>query len=302
MAIRFDERVAIVTGAGSGIGRIYALDLAARGAKVVVNDLGGNVLGNGNSTALADQVVAEITGAGGQAVANYDSVSEGAGAANIIETALARFGRLDILINNAGNLKMAKLGDMTQKDIDVQVGVHLLGSLYCSRAALPVMQKQKYGRIVLTSSGSGLVGFATQTPYGAAKAGMVGIMHCLAREYGADGILINSVVPTATTRMSDGLLLPHMEKFLRPELVAPAVLWMASEKCNVNGQMFAAAGGHFAKLEIYKAQGAQFDPGQEVSVDMFDAAFAEVSDMKGATQFQGTQAAMESRLKQMGVM
>lgn len=302
MTIRFDNRVAIVTGAGSGIGRMYALQLAARGAKVVVNDLGGSVQGESRSSTLADKVVAEIKEAGGTAVANYDSVSEADSAARIIETAVSNFGHLDILINNAGNLKMARLAEMSPRDIDVQVAVHLNGSIYCSRAAIPAMQKRKYGRIVLTSSGSGLVGFATQAPYGAAKAAMVGLMNCISQEYAEDGILTNTVVPTAVTRMSEGLLWPQMEKYLRPELVAPAVLWLASEACGVNGQMFAAAGGHFAKLEIYKAPGVQFDPSREVTPEMFDTAFAKVSDMSGAGQFRGTQAAMDKMLKEMGLM
>jgi len=302
MSIRFDDRVAIVTGAGSGIGRMYALELARRGAKVVVNDLGGSVQGAGQSTTLADQVVAEIKAAGGTAIANYDSVGELRSAARIVEAAVGAFGRLDVLINNAGNLKMAKLGEMEQKDIEIQVGVHLMGTLYCCRAALPVMQQRRYGRIVLTSSGSGLVGFATQAPYGAAKAGMVGLMNCISREYGDDGIFTNTVVPTAATRMSVGLLNPTLEQFLRPELVAPAVLWMASERCQLNGQMFAAAGGHFAKLEVYKAKGMQFDPTREVTLEMFDGALDRITDMDGAALFRGTQAAMEVMLKDMGIL
>lgn len=302
MTVNFNGRVAIVTGAGSGIGRMYAKLLAARGAKVVVNDLGGGVQGQGQSSALADQVVAEITNAGGVAIANYDSVSGIDSAARIAAAALSAFGRVDALINNAGNLKMAKLAEMAQADIENQINVHLYGAIYCSRAVLPAMQKQKYGRIVLTSSGSGLVGFGTQAPYGAAKAAMVGLMNCIAQEYGSDGVLVNTIVPTATTRMSEGLLWPKMEKFLKPELVAPASVWLASEECQVNGQMFAVAGGHFAKLEIHKAPGVQFDPNKEVTPEMFGEAFTQISDMSGASLFRGTQAAMEIKLKEMGLL
>lgn len=302
MSIRFDGRVAIVTGAGTGIGRIYALQLAARGAKVVVNDLGGTVAGQSSSAKPAESVAAEIRAAGGTAVASYDSVATSDGAERIVATAVGTFGRLDVLVNNAGNLKMAKLGDVTVEDLQAQVGVHLFGSLYCCRAALPRMQENGYGRIVLTSSGSGLVGFAEQAPYGAAKSGMVGLMNCISREYGDAGVFTNTIVPTATTRMSTGLLWPQLEKFLRPELVAPAVLWLASERCKVNGGMFACAGGHFAKLEVHKAPGVQFDPRQEVTPEMFEEAYPRLSDMQGATEFRGTQAAMEKMLTQMGLM
>jgi len=302
MSIRFDGRVAIVTGAGTGIGRIYALQLAARGARVVVNDLGGSVAGQSSSSKPADAVVAEIRAAGGDAVANYDSVATADGAERIVGSAIDRFGRLDVLVNNAGNLKMSKLGETAPEDIQAQVGVHLFGSIYCCRAALPKMQQNGYGRIVLTSSGSGLVGFAEQAAYGAAKTGMVGLMNCIAREYADAGIFTNTIVPTASTRMSAGLLWPEMEKFLRPELVAPAVLWLASERCTVNSGMFAVAGGHFAKLEVHKAPGVQFDPTREVTPEMFGGAYPRIADMEGATEFRGTQAAMQKMLTQMGVM
>ena len=302
MSIRFDGRVAIVTGAGSGIGRIYALQLAERGARVVVNDLGGSVAGSGHSTRPADAVVEEIRARGGEAVASHDSVASVEGARSIVATAMEAFGRVDVLINNAGNLKMARLGEMAEDDILAQVGVHLLGSIYCCRAALPAMQKNRYGRIVLTSSGSGLVGFAEQSPYGAAKTGMVGLMNCISREYGDDGIFTNTIAPTATTRMSQGLLVPKMERFLQPELVAPAVLYLASEACTVNSAMFAVAGGHVAKLEVYKAPGVQFDPTRPLTPEMVGDRFGEICDMAGATEFRGTQAAMEKMLTQMGVM
>ncbi|GAA4344173.1 SDR family oxidoreductase [Variovorax defluvii] len=302
MTLRFDGRVAIVTGAGTGIGRIYALQLAERGAKVVVNDLGGSVAGQGRSRQAADAVVDEIRAAGGEAVASHDSVATPEGAGRIVATAVEHFGRLDVLVNNAGNLKMAKLGEAPVGDVDAQVGVHLMGTLYCCRAALPEMQRHGYGRIVLTSSGSGLVGFAGQAAYGAAKTGMVGLMNCISREYGEQGIFINTIVPTATTRMSQGLLWPQMEKFLRPELVAPAVLFLASERCTSNSGMFAVAGGHVAKLEVHKAPGVQFDPTKPVTPEMVAARFDTVCDMAGAAEFRGTQAAMEKMLTQMGVM
>ena len=302
MTIRFDSRVAIVTGAGAGIGRIYALELAQRGAQVVVNDLGGSVAGGGQSSQAADEVVAQIRAAGGQAVASYDSVASAEGAQRIVAAALESFGRLDVLINNAGNLKMSKLGETPAHDIAAQVGVHLLGSLYCCRAALPAMQRNHYGRIILTSSGSGLVGFAEQAAYGAAKTGMVGLMNCISREYGDEGIFTNTIVPTAATRMSQGLLWPKMEKYLQPELVAPAVLYLASEQCSTNGGVFAVAGGHVAKLEVHKAPGVQFDPTRPLTPEMVADKFAAACDMDGATEFRGTQAAMEKMLGEMGVL
>ena len=202
MPIRFDGRVAIVTGGGSGLGRSHALLLAARGAKVVINDLGGAVDGSGRSTAAADHVVAEICAGSGVAVASYDSVSDTAGAERIVNIAVERFGRLDILVNNAGFLRDKTFAKMEIADFRAVVDVHLMGAVHCTRAAWPYMKERNYGRVVMTTSGAGLYGNFGQSNYGAAKMGLVGLMNVIKLEGARNGILVNTVAPIAATRMT----------------------------------------------------------------------------------------------------
>lgn len=230
--LRFDGRVAVVTGAGAGLGREYALLLAARGAKVVVNDLGGGFDGSGASQRAADVVVNEIKAAGGIAVADYNSVVDGA---KVIETAIKNFGRVDILINNAGILRDRSIVKITDQDWDLVHDVHLKGSFKTTQAAFPYMKKQNYGRIIMTSSNSGMYGNFGQANYSAAKLGLVGLCNTVAIEGKKNNILCNAILPTAASRMTEGILPDMLFNELKPQLIAPVVVYMCHESCNESG-------------------------------------------------------------------
>jgi NAD(P)-dependent dehydrogenase (short-subunit alcohol dehydrogenase family) len=279
MAIDFQGRVAIVTGAGAGLGRSHALLLAERGAKVVVNDLGGALDGTGGSAKAADQVVAEIKAAGGEAVANYDSVSEADAAANIVRTATEAFGRVDILVNNAGILRDKTFAKMELSDFETVVKVHFLGSAYVSKAAWPIMQQQNYGRIVMTSSNAGLYGNFGQANYGGAKCAVVGLMNVLKQEGGKYGIQVNTIAPVAATRMTEALLPPQLLKHLKPEYVSQAVAYLCSEACKANGDIIAAGAGYYAKIQLMESEGMFFGVDAQVSVDDIAAHYATITDM-----------------------
>ena len=285
MSISFDGRVAIVTGAGAGLGRSHALALAARGAKVVVNDLGGAVDGTGGSASAADRVVAEITAAGGTAIANHDSVASAAGAASMVDQALKAFGRVDILINNAGILRDKTFAKMELKDFEAVVAVHFLGSAYATKAAWPAMQEKNYGRVVMTTSAAGLFGNFGQTNYAAAKMAVVGLMNALKLEGAKNGILVNTIAPVATTRMTETLLPPEMLPFLKPEFVSAAVLYLCSEACSASGQIISAGAGYYAGVRMEEAEGVRFDPNAAVTPDMIAANFARITDFGGAQAF-----------------
>lgn len=279
MAIDFQGRVAIVTGAGAGLGRSHALLLAERGAKVVVNDLGGAVDGTGGSAKAADTVVAEIKAKGGTAVANYDSVSDPASAANIVRTAMEAFGRVDILINNAGILRDKSFAKMEIADFDTVVDVHFLGSAYVTKAAWPVMQQQQYGRIVMTSSNSGLYGNFGQSNYAGAKTAVVGLMNALKQEGGKYGILVNTIAPVAATRMTEALLPPKLLPHLKPEYVSQAVAYLCSEACSATGDIISAGAGFYAKIQIMESEGLFFGIDAKVSIDDIAANYAKITDM-----------------------
>ena len=279
MAIRFEGRVAVVTGAGTGIGRHYALELARRGARVVVNDLGVQVDGTGGSPSAAQAVADEITAAGGEAVANGDSVCDRAGAERIVEQAMDCFGSVDILINNAGILRDKTFLKMSLDDFVEVVDVHLLGSAYVTKAAFPRMKDQEYGRIVLTSSTSGLFGNFGQANYGAAKMGVVGLMNCLRLEGGRHNIRVNTIVPAAATRMTERLLPQEAAAAMSPELVVPATLYLASEDCPTGHIVFAAA-GFFARIAVLQGKGVALGP--TASVEEVAARYQEISDLSGA--------------------
>jgi len=298
--IRFDHRVAIVTGSGTGLGREYALLLAARGARVVVNDVGGAVDGQGGSARPAAAVVDEIRAAGGSAIANHDSVADPAGAQRMVDAALAEWGRLDILVNNAGILREAPLERMALDAIEAVIGVHLMGTIHCTRAALKPMLEAGYGRIVLTSSGSGLLGLAGQSIYGAAKSAMVGLMNCMRFDLQDSGVLVNTVAPSANTRMSQGLVREELARHMAPHLVAPLVAWFASEQCRQSGDTVNAFGGCFFKVALYKSLGAQFDPQQPVTLEMIDEAWPRIADMSQPEPYRGTFASLEPGLRQLG--
>jgi NAD(P)-dependent dehydrogenase (short-subunit alcohol dehydrogenase family) len=288
MTIRFDNRVALVTGAGAGLGRSHALLLASRGAKVVVNDPGVATDGKGSSHAAADTVVDEIKKAGGQAVANYDSVSDRAGATNMVKTAIDTFGKIDIVINNAGILRDKTFAKMTLDDFDIVMQVHLLGSVYVTKAAWQLMIDQKYGRIVLTTSGSGLAGNYGQSNYGAAKAGMIGLMHNLMQEGAKSNIKVNCISPVAGTRMTQGLMPEATLKKLDPRQVSPAVAWMCSEGCDVTGEIVAAGAGYYSRIKFVKGKGAVLGTGGIATIEEFAAAKDKIFDLTGASPYSRT--------------
>lgn len=282
MSIRFDGRVAIVTGAGGGLGRCYALELARRGAKVVVNDLGGALDGTSGSASMAQAVADEITAAGGVAVANHDSVADRAGAQRMVDEAVSRFGSLDILVNNAGILRDKSFAKLELDDFQKVVDVHLMGSVNVTKAAFPVMKEKGYGRIVFTTSSSGLYGNFGQTNYGAAKLGLVGFMNTLKIEGAKYGIRVNCVAPTAATRMTGNLWPPEVLKAVAPELVAPAVVFLCSED-SPNGHIIEAGGTYFARVAIVEARGVVLGPqatGEDVA-----ARYEEIADLAGARTF-----------------
>src|SRR6478609_3382481 len=252
--LRFDDRVAVVTGAGRGLGRAYALLLAAQGARVVVNDPGGGLDGDGVDTGPAHEVVREIVGAGGEAVASTDSVATPEGGRAIIDAALARFGGLDILVHNAGIVRRASLAHMSYDDFDAVLDVHLRGAFHVVRPAFPLMCAAGYGRIVLTSSIGGLYGNHGVANYAAAKAGIIGLTNVVALEGAAAGVRCNAIVPGAVTRMAEGLdtsAYPPMGS----DLVAPAVGWLAHETCSVTGELFVAIAGRIARAFIAETPG-----------------------------------------------
>lgn len=245
--IRFDDRVAIVTGAGAGLGRCHALGLAARGAKVVVNDLGN-----------AQSVVAEIEAAGGEAMAHSADVSSADQVADMIAQTMDRWGRIDILVNNAGILRDKTFAKMTLNDFRKVVDVHLMGSANCCHAVWPIMRTQQYGRIVLTSSGSGLYGNFGQSNYGAAKAAMAGLMNVLHLEGARDNIRVNTLAPTAATQMTENLLPEEALALLQPETITPGVLYLVSED-GPSRTILSAGAGTFAQTRIYETQGHMID-------------------------------------------
>ena len=252
--LRFDDRVAVITGAGRGLGRSYALLLASRGAKVVVNDPGGSLKGEGLDPGPAEEAAREIRALGGQAVACTASVATPEGGQAIIQTALDHFGRIDVLIHNAGNVRAASLKDMTQADFDAVLDVHLRGAFHVVRPAFPLMCKAGYGRVVLTSSIGGLYGNHRVANYGVAKAGLIGLSNVVALEGAAEGVKCNVIVPGAVTRMAEGIDISAYPP-MTPELVAPVVGWLAHESCSITAEMLISIAGRVARAFIAESPG-----------------------------------------------
>lgn len=278
--IRYDGKVAIVTGAGAGIGRMYALELAQRGAKVVVNDLGGARDGSGSSTSAADTVVDEIKKAGGEAVANYDSVATMEGGENIVKTAVDAFGTVDILVNNAGILRDKSFLKMTEEEWDLVISVHLKGAFCVTQPAVKVMKEKNYGRIVFTSSTSGLYGNFGQTNYGAAKLGVVGIMNTLKLEIAKYNIKVNSIAPTAWSRMTEDIIPEEMGKKLKPQFNAPLVLYLCSEENEVNGMTFAMGAGWYGRTAIVSGNGVCIgDADRDIAVEEIRDNFDKIQNL-----------------------
>ena len=281
MTIRFDERVAIVTGAGGGLGRAYALALAARGAKVVVNDLGGARDGSGSSLSAAQTVVDEIVAAGGQAMANGASVTDAAAVDKMVALVKERWGRIDILINNAGILRDRTFVKMSLDDFRQVLDVHLMGSVICTKAVWETMRGQAYGRVLMTTSSTGLYGNFGQANYGAAKLALVGLTKTLTLEGAKYGIKVNAIAPVAATRMTEDLMPPEMLAKMGPETVMPAALYLVSEEAPSNAIINAGAGG-FERAYVTLTRGIHVDPA-DMTPETVAARFAEISDRTGET-------------------
>jgi NAD(P)-dependent dehydrogenase (short-subunit alcohol dehydrogenase family) len=268
--IRFDGRVAVITGSGGGLGKTYAQELARRGAAVVINDLGGSADGRGGSSSMADATVKEIVEAGGKAVANYDSVATPEGGKAIIQTALDNFGKVDILVNNAGILRDKSFAKLEPKDLEAVIDVHLKGAFFVTQPAFASMKENGYGRIVMASSGAGIFGNFGQSNYGAAKMGLVGLMNVLAVEGAKNGIKVNTIAPIAKTRLTEQLL-GGMAAALDPTFVTPLVVYLCSQKCELTHEIFDVGGGRYARIFVGMAQGWIAPKGKKPSADdIFD--------------------------------
>jgi NAD(P)-dependent dehydrogenase (short-subunit alcohol dehydrogenase family) len=292
-SIRFDNQVVLVTGAGGGLGRAYALEFARRGAKVVVNDLGGSRSGDGASTTPADAVVDQIISAGGEAAANHDSVEHGEG---IINFATERFGRIDVIINNAGILRDTSFTKMTDDDWELVRNVHLDGAYHVTRAAWPHMMEQGYGRIVFVTSAAGLYGNFGQANYSAAKAALTGLCRTLALEGGRKNVLSNVIAPVAGSRMTETVIPHEMVEALDPELIVPLVVRLCAQDCAENGSTFEAGAGWYAKVRYQRSQGIALDRQSGVTAEQLENnwdALCDFSDAEPANTMLGTFRAVE---------
>lgn len=279
MTIGFDNRVAVVTGAGGGLGRRYALDLAARGAKVVVNDLGGARDGSGSDVGAAQAVVDEIRAAGGEAMANSASVSDAGAVADMVAAVQAEWGRIDILINNAGILRDKTFAKLTLEDFAAVLDVHVMGSIVCTKAVWEIMRAQAYGRILMTTSSSGLYGNFGQANYAAAKTALVGLAKTLSLEGAKYGVKVNVIAPVAATRMTEELMPPGMAERLGPETVSPAALYLVSEDAPSN-VILNAGGGGFEATHVTLTRGIHVPPA-EMTPETVAARFSEIVDRAG---------------------
>ena len=290
MTVRFDDRVAIVTGAGTGLGRTHALGLAARRARVVVNDLGTSTDGSGASSAAAEAVVAEIKAAGGEAIADGANVAKADEVEAMVQRAMAEWGRVDILINNAGILRDKSFSKMTHADMQAVIDVHLMGSLNCTKAVWDIMKAQQYGRIVMTTSPSGLYGNFGQANYSAAKLGLVGLMFTLVQEGEKYGIRANAIAPTAGTRMTEGLIDENAFKLLTPEAISAGVLALVAEDAP-NRMVLSAGAGGYSSVHIIETKGIHLTPEQQTPENVL-AGLESLQDRTGADEF--TQGYMQS--------
>jgi NAD(P)-dependent dehydrogenase (short-subunit alcohol dehydrogenase family) len=281
--IRFDGKVAIVTGAGGGLGKQHALEFARRGAKVVVNDLGASVDGSGGSSAAADAVVDEIKAFGGEAIANGSSVTDDAGVALMVKQAMDAWGRIDVLVANAGILRDKTFAKMDVADFELVLNVHLMGTVKPTKAVWDIMREQNYGRIVVTTSSTGLYGNFGQSNYGAAKLGIVGFMNTLRLEGQKNNIHINAISPVAATRMTENLMPPEMLERLKPEYVTPGVVFLASDEAP-SGAILTAGAGAFGLSRIYETEGVYLGEGG-LSVEEVRDNFARIAEPEGQHLF-----------------
>ena len=284
MTIRFDDKVAVVTGAGGGIGKEHAIELAKRGAKVVVNDLGGSVDGSGESDA-ANEVVELIKTEGGEAIANGASVTDLEAVKAMVAQTMEEWGRIDILVNNAGILRDKSFHKVSLDDFNLVMDVHFQGSLNCTHTIFPIMREQEYGRIIFTSSSSGVFGNFGQTNYGSAKMAMVGLMNTLKIEGQNKNVFSNSITPVAYTRMTEGLIPEDFGKNLQPEFVTPAVIYLASENAP-NGAIMAAGAGVFSRIFIHETMGVSLGMGEDMTPENIQANWDKISNMEDARALQ----------------
>ncbi|MCY1390563.1 putative short-chain type dehydrogenase/reductase [compost metagenome] len=278
-SVRFEDKVVIVTGAGGGLGRAHALLFARHGARVVVNDLGGSAQGEGANASAADRVVAEIRAAGGTAVANHDSVTDGD---KIVQNALDAFGRVDVVVNNAGILRDKSFHKMEDSDWDLVYRVHVEGAYKVTRAAWPHLREQNYGRVIFTASTSGIYGNFGQSNYGMAKLGLYGLTRTLALEGRKNNILVNAIAPTGGTRMTEGLIPPHVFEQLKPELVSPLVVFLSSEQCQDTSGLYEVGGGWMGKVRWERSLGVGFDPREGFAVEDVAANWAQIGNFENA--------------------
>ncbi|MFC1753154.1 SDR family oxidoreductase [Thermoproteota archaeon] len=298
--IRLDGKVAVVTGAGGGLGRTHALLLASRGAKVVVNDLGGAADGTGSGNTMAEQVCKEIKDAGGEAVPDYNSVVDGG---KIIKTAVDAFGTVHILVNNAGILRDISLIKQTDEDWDLVYQVHLLGTRNVTKAALPIMKENKYGRIVMTTSAAGLYGNFGQTNYSAAKMGVVGLANTLKLEGNPEkyNILVNIIAPIAGSRLTEGIMPPNIVEALRPELVSPLVGYLCSKECKETGYIYSIGGGLIARVAYVEGEGVFIGPNVEISIEDVQAKMTEINDLTNAKEKPNATAQLGPVIEKLGL-
>ena len=274
MSLDFNGKVAVVTGAGNGLGRSHALLLGSLGARVVVNDLGGSGSGEGSDATVADGVVSEIKSAGGEAVANPDSVTDGE---KIIQCAMDNFGRVDVVINNAGILRDKSFHKMSDEDWDLVYQVHLQGAFKVSRAAFPYMRDQAYGRFVMTTSAAGIYGNFGQANYSAAKLALHGLSQTIAIEGRSKNINSNTIGPVAASRMMGTVMTTEAMELLKPECVSPLVAWLSHESCSATGELFEVGAGWMSRVRWQRSQGAYFDP-EGFSVDEVADAWETIND------------------------
>jgi len=278
--IRFDDRVAVITGAGGGLGKTYALELARRGAKIVVNDLGGAADGTGGGSSMADATVKEIEEAGGTAVANYDSVATPEGGQAIVQSALDNFGQIDIVINNAGILRDKSFVKLEPPDLKAVLAVHLEGAFYVSQPAFRAMKERSYGRFLFTASTAGIFGNFGQSNYGAAKFGLVGLSNVLAIEGAKYNIHSNAIAPIAKTRLTESLLGPLADS-LEPEQVTPLACYLVSEESNITHEIFSVGGGKFARIFVGMAPGWAAGKGAKPSIEEVRDHIDEIREQEG---------------------
>lgn len=293
-SVRFDERVVIVTGAGNGLGKSHALEFARRGAKVVVNDLGGSAFGDGASKNAADQVVDEIVAAGGEAVANYDSVTDGD---KIVQSALDNFGRIDVVVNNAGILRDKSFAKMTEDDWDLVYQVHVKGAFKVSHAAWPHMRESEYGRMIFTASAAGIYGNFGQANYSMAKLGLHGLSQTLAMEGKKSNILVNTIAPIAGSRLTETILPPPLVEQLKPEFVTPLVVKLCDENSRETGGLYEVGAGWMGKLRWERSKGVGFNLTNGISAEDVNEQWSAVSDFADADHPANGQEAMMAMMQ-----